>query len=384
MIQVLKPYYRTEEILDLIKECCDTGWTGIGGKTLEFENAWKSYSGAKTCHMLNSATSGLQLAVLQLKMKYGWIAEDEIITTPLTFVSTNHAILYNNLKPVFADIDETGCLDPDQILLKKTDKTKAVMFVGLGGNVGNLKKVKEICKKENLKLILDAAHMGGTKWKDSGKVVGCDEDGIDVVVFSGQAVKNLPTSDSGWICWNGDDAEFLDDQTRKLSWLGINKDTFSRTTTQGSYKWYYDVPYLGFKFHANAVDGCFGLVGLKYLDQDNSYRRRLCEIYESELANIDGLKIVNHNEECSSSRHLFQILIDKRDEVMMALGKYDIYCGVHYRDNTLYDMYNYADVNCPNSRIFSEKTISLPLHMSLTEKDVRFICDCLKKVLNKK
>ena len=68
----------------------------------------------------------------------------------------------------------------------------------------------------------------------------------------------------------------------------------------------------------------------------------------------------------------------------MALSKYDIYCGVHYRDNTLYDMYSSTDVNCPESQKFSNKTISLPLHLFLSEKDVLFICNSIKEVLRSK
>jgi dTDP-4-amino-4,6-dideoxygalactose transaminase len=385
MIQVLKPYYRTEEILELIRECCDSGWTGIGGKMLDFEEAWKEYSGAKTCHMLNSATSGLDLAVKQLKMKHGWKDGDKILTTPLTFVSSNHAILYNNLEPVFADVDAYGCLDFTHMKdkISKDPDIKAVMFVGLGGNIGHLELIKKELRGTDVKLILDAAHMAGTKWKKTNKQVGCDDPDISVTVFSGQAVKNLPTSDSGWICWNGDDAEEMDALTRKLSWLGIDKDTFSRSTAQGAYKWYYDVPHLGYKYHANAISGCFGLVGLKYLDKDNSYRRHLSSIYTERLLNED-LELVPIQGSCISSRHLFQILVENRDEVMMALSKYDIYCGVHYRTNTTYDIYDSGRGKCPYADEFSDKTISLPLHVHMTEKDVIYICDSLLEVLGGK
>ena len=81
----------------------------------------------------------------------------------MTFVSTNHAILYENLKPVFADVDQYLCLDPADVEKKITGKTRAVIFVGYGGRVGQLDKVLEICKQHGLHLILDAAHMSGTR-----------------------------------------------------------------------------------------------------------------------------------------------------------------------------------------------------------------------------
>ena len=110
-IQLFAPKFRVEECLAEIRECLEKGWTGIGFKTLEMEKAWKEYTGFPHAHFLNSNTSGLHLAFEIFKKKYGWLDGDEVITTPLTFVSVNHAILYANLKPIFADVDQYLCLD---------------------------------------------------------------------------------------------------------------------------------------------------------------------------------------------------------------------------------------------------------------------------------
>lgn len=130
-----------------MKECLDIGWTGLGFKTVEFEEAWKKYTGVSHAHFLNSATAGLHLAVKIFKEVGGWAEGDEVISTPITFVSTNHAILYEGLKVVFADIDQYGCLDPASIEERITNKTRAVIFVGLGGNAGQLTAVQELCKR---------------------------------------------------------------------------------------------------------------------------------------------------------------------------------------------------------------------------------------------
>ena len=152
-IQVLKPKFHVDECLDAVRECLEKGWTGMGFKTVEFEEAWKKYSGHKYAYFLNSNTGGLHLAVKILKMKNCWNDGDEIISTPITFVSTNHAIMYENMKPVFADVDEYLCLDPEDVERKITDRTRAVIFVGYGGRVGRLKEIIEICRKHNLKLM---------------------------------------------------------------------------------------------------------------------------------------------------------------------------------------------------------------------------------------
>ena len=260
-IQVLKPKFNIEECLAGVRECLEKGWTGMGFKTVEFEDAWKEYTGHKHAYYLNSNTVGLHLAVKILKMQNKWEDGDEIITTPITFVSTNHAILYENMHPVFADVDEYLCLDPADVEKKITDKTKAVIFVGYGGRVGQLDKILEICKKHNLKLILDAAHMSGTRV--DGICPGT-WDGVDVTVYSYQAVKNLPTGDSGMICC-ADEAN--DKLARQMAWLGINKDTYARSN-KGTYAWKYDVDYLGYKYNGNAIMAAIALVQLKYLDSD--------------------------------------------------------------------------------------------------------------------
>ena len=367
-IQLFVPTFRVEECLEEIRECLEKGWTGLGFKTVEIEEKWKEYTGLPNAHFLGSATVGLDLAVKILKMENNWKDNDEIITTPLTFVSTNHAILYNNMKPVFADIDEYLCLDPKSVEEKITPKTKAVMFVGLGGNSGSLDEVRKICKKNNLNLILDAAHMAGTRI--DGKHAGFD---TDVAVFSFQAVKNMPTADSGMICFK---EKKYDEIARKLAWLGINKDTYARSVSaKGAYKWKYDVEYTGFKDHGNSIMAAIGLVSLKYLDQDNAYRRQLALWYEEGFKGHKNIQTIPMAKNCESSRHLFQIKVENRDELLLALNEAEIYPGVHYVDNTEYKMYSYAKETCPNAHKTSSMILSLPMHMRLTKKDVDYIIE---------
>jgi len=379
-IQVFKPKYRTEEVLEEIRECLEIGWTGLGFKTERLEEEWKKYTNFSNAHFVASNTVGLQIALKVLKDVNKWKNGDEVITTPLTFVSSNHSILYNNLKPVFADVDDQLCLDPKSVESLITRKTKAVMFVGIGGNIGQYKAIKELCDKHGLKLILDAAHMAGTKVINSyhGSIFTTDHIGLDadVSIFSFQSVKNMPTADGGMICFKNKDYDVL---ARKLSWLGIDKDTFNRTNSKGSYKWDYDVIDLGFKAHGNSVMASMGLVALKYLDEDNSRRREICKIYDKGFENNPLVTPIQHNSECESSRHLYQIRVPNRNEVMEYLNANEIYPGVHYKDNTQYEMYSYAQGTCPNAHKASEEVISLPLHMFLTEEDAEKVIKTIIK-----
>lgn len=381
-IQLFKPKFREDEILEHIKECLDKGWTGLGYKTVEIENEWKKYTGLPNAHFVNSNTSGLHLAFKILKDANKWNDGDEIITTPLTFVSSNHSICYENLRPVFADVDKHLCLDPKSIEKKITKKTRAVLYVGIGGNMGQYRDILELCRAYGLKLILDAAHMAGTwttHFVEGGSSLEHAGHGADVSVFSFQAVKNLPTADSGMICFKNEDYDQL---ARKLSWLGITKDTYQRSNDKGNYKWEYDLIDVGYKYHGNSIMASMALVGLKYLEEDNLRRRELCDLYDKGFKDTPVNIVPISSETTIPSRHLYQIRIPNRNGVMEYLNNNGVYPGVHYIDNTNYKMYHYAKGSCPESHSASDELISLPLHLFLTDEDIQNVIKLVLKSLS--
>ncbi len=363
-IELFSPKYDILECLKQIQECLECGWTGLGYKTIQFEEAWKKYTGLENALFLNSATAGLCLAVDILKEKYNWREGDEIITTPLTFVATSHAILLAGLKPVFADIDDTLCIAPAEIDRKVTEKTTAVMYVGIGGNSGHYEDIVKQCEKHKLKLILDAAHMAGTRVNN--EIPGKE---AHAAIYSFQAVKNLPTSDSGMLCFRYKE---LHEIARKKSWLGSNKDTYSRRDCMGHYKWKYDVEYVGHKYNGNSIAAAIGIAQLKHLDEDNSYRRKIAEWYTEGVASYSNyIKLVKVPIGCQSSQHLFQIIVEERDALIENLKQKEIYLGVHYIDITRYRMYKYAKGTCPKASYISDHVVSLPMHLKLSYDDVQ-------------
>lgn len=374
-IELFRPQYEVEECLNEIRECLTVGWTGAGFKTIQFEEAWKAYTKLTHALFVNSATSGLHLAVKALKVRRKWSEGDEIISTPLTFVSTNHALLYEGMKVVFADIDDTLCLDPESVEKAITPRTKAVMYVGIGGNSGNYEQVAKLCAAHGLDLVLDAAHLAGTRL--NGAQIGA---GASAVVFSFQAVKNLPTADSGMVCFSDPDD---DTYARELSWLGINKDTYTRTHGSGSYKWMYDVESVGFKYHGNSIMAAIGLVQLRYLDRDNAYRRQLGTWYDNFLKNHDAVRTVPIAPGCETSRHLYPILVENRDETILALNSAGIAPGVHYRINTDYPMYSYAKGSCPRAEWTHRRLLSLPMHLGLGFDEIKYISESLDSIVSR-
>ncbi len=172
----------------------------------------------------------------------------------------------------------------------------------------------------------------------------------------------------------------LDAEARRWTWLGIDKDTYSRTYSDATYKWLYSVDEVGFKYHGNSVMAALGLVGLRHLETDNAHRRQLAQWYDESLADAVGVEPVPTAAGCVPSRHLYQVLVDDRDHVILELNGRGIYPGVHYRDNTVYPMYAGPGGRCPRARRASERILSLPLHLQLSRADVLRVSDALVEV----
>ncbi len=365
-IQMFRPVYDVEACLEGIRDCLEKGWTGKGYKTVEFENVWKEYTGLSNAHFLTTGTAALNLAMETLKEVNGWQDGDEVISTPLTFVATNNCILYAKLKPVFADVDETLCLDPASVEARITDKTRAIIFVGMGGNIGRYHEIVEICRKHDLKLILDAAHMAGTRYH--GEFPGKD---ADAVAFSFHVTKNLSTAEGGVLCFK--DAA-LDKIVRDKSFNGISKPIGTPDPDMGGY----DVRYLADSYNGNSIIAAIALAQIKHLDEENALRRKIAGMYDAAFVNNDKIKLVPIPEGCESARWLYQIVVEDRNGLMDHLKSKGIDCGVHYPVNTRYAMYADQRGMCPAAEHYSAHLLTLPLHILLSDKD---IAEVIKAVL---
>ncbi len=361
-IQMFRPVYDVEACIENIRDCLEKGWTGMGYKTVEFENLWKKYFGFENAHFLTTATACLNLAVETMKEEYGWNDGDEIISTPLTFVATNNCILFSKMKPVFADVDDSLCLDPGDVEGKITERTRAVIFVGMGGNAGQYEKVAEICQRHNLKLILDAAHMAGTKL--NGKTAGLD---ADAAIYSFHVTKNLSLAEGGMLCFK---EKVFDTITRNKAFNGIDKSHAPMACEKHS-KWEYDVKYLSDAYNGNSIIASIGIAQFPHLEKENEIRRKIAALYDEEFIKYpDLIGLVRHNKNCRSARWLYQIIVDNRDGLMKHMAKNDIECGIHYPANTLYWMYASERGKCPKAEYYSEHLLTLPLHIKLTDEEI--------------
>jgi len=366
MIPVFKPSFGEEE-LEALREPFRTGWIGLGPKTKEFEEKFAKYIGTKFAVALNSGTAALHLALRVIGVEGA-----EVITTPMTFISTNHAILYNNGIPVFVDIEpDTLNINPKEIKKQITSKTKAILVVHYGGHACDMDPILEMARERKIYVIEDAAHGCGGEYK--GQKLGSLG---DLGCFSFHAVKNMSTGEGGMI--TTDDPEFYG-RLLKLRWMGISKDTWSREEKDKKYSWYYNVEEVGFKYHMNDIPAAIGLVQLQKLEKMNQRRKEITEIYNKGLKGLSWLETPIIKPYAKPSYHNYVIKVQKRDQLNIYLQEKGISTGVHYIPNNHYEMYHQFRGETPIADSIWKKLLTLPLFPDLKDDEVEFIIKEIKE-----
>jgi perosamine synthetase len=362
MIPVFRPSCGDEEIA-LVTEVLRSGWWGLGPKTKAFEDAFAQYVHAKHAVALNSATAALELGFNVLGIK-----GREVITTSMTFVSTNHAIIHNGGTPVFADIQpDTLNIDPDDIERKLTSNTGAIVVVHYGGHPCELDRIRALAGSRGIPVLEDAAHACGASYR--GAPIGSIS---ELTSFSFHAVKNLATGDGGMLTSND---PTLDARLRKLRWLGINKDTWDRADDGQNYSWAYNVEEFGFKSHMNDITAAIRLAQLARLDRMNARRREIALTYSRAFAAVGWLGLPVEKPEVRSSWHNYVVKVDNRDRFMKYLNQRGISTGMHYIPNHLYDLYKPYRTALPVTERVWPTLVTLPLYPDLTEQEVGFIIE---------
>ena len=355
MIPVFRPSYDEREI-EALRETLASGWLGSGPKTKRFEEAFAGFVGTPHALAVSSATAALHLAFVACRVEGA-----EVITTPLTFVSTNHTILQAGATPVFADVEaDTLNIDPADVERKVTERTRAIAVVHYGGHSCDMDALLAIAEGHDLALIEDCAHACGGKYRERllGSLGrhGC---------FSFQAVKNLATGDGGMVVTS--DAEALA-RMRRLSWLGISRDTWARVGSKG-YSWEYGVDELGFKYQMNDIAATLGLVQLEKLPETNRRRRDLAERYSRLMSDFDWLELPVEKPYAHSSWHNYVVKVADpadRDPLIKFLAERGISTGMHYIPNHLYKLYEpFRGPALPVAESVWHRLITLPLFPDL-------------------
>ena len=368
-IPVLKPSITEEEIASVV-ETMRSGWIGLGPKTVEFEKKFAEKVGARFCVGLNSCTAALHLAMASLGLSPG----DEVIVTPMTFVSTVHAVVYAGATPVFADIQpDTLNIDPEDVAAKITPRTKAIIGVDMAGHPIDLDELEDLAEANGLTLVEDAAHACGAMYK--GRPVGSRP---HLTCFSFHAVKNLTCGEGGAITC---EHEWQDRWFREMRWLGISKDTWERTVGNLTYKWKYYVNQIGYKCHMNDLAAAIGLVQLKRLDELNQARRKIVDRYKKGLTGLEWLTLPTERPYVQSSWHLFQVRLPEeriRDRFITHLTNNGIAPGVHYIPAFVHPCYRQYKAVCPVAATVWRQLVTLPLYPDLHPADQEKIINTIR------
>jgi perosamine synthetase len=261
-------------------------------------------------------------------------------------------------------------IDPSDIERKITGKTKAIVVVHYGGHACDMDRIMAIAKKHGLKVIEDCAHGCGGEHK--GRKLGSIG---DIACFSFHAVKNLATGEGGMITLN--DGK-LAERLKRLRWLGISRDTFSRNLPNKGYSWYYNVEEVGYKYHMNDIPAVIGIVQLKKLDKTNGKRGKLYLNYNKQLSKIKEIEIPVIRSYASNAYHNYVIKARSRDALIEHLKENGISTGVHYIPNHLYDIYKDFRVSLPVAEKVWKKLVTLPLFPDLTAAEQAKVINSIK------
>ncbi len=355
----------TEDDIQSVLEVLKSPYLTCGPKVKEFEQAICEYTGAKYCVAVNSATSGLHIAMLAAGVGGG----DEVITSPMTFLASANCARYCGADVKFADIEkDTANIDPNEIKKHISNKTKAIVPVHFAGQSCDMEKISEIAKENNLFVIEDAAHAIGSDYKDV-KVGSCKYS--DMTVFSFHPVKTITTAEGGAVTTNSKE---LYNKLCAFRSHGMYKDGDMAND------WHYEMRELGYNYRMTDVQAALGVSQMKRLEEFKKRRREIVDYYNKNL----GLSHLIEKDFSNACFHLYPVLVENREKFYFAVRKKGLNLQVHYipvHTQPYYKAQSYKWGDFPNAEEYYKHCISLPLYPELTDEDLKEIVQRIKELL---
>lgn len=365
-----KPVYVTNPLLpdinDFISEIetiYNSRWlTNMGEKHNNFEVELQHIVKVKNVSVFNNGTIALLVALKALDFP----PNSEIITTPFTFAATAHCIAWNNLKPVFCDIEpQTMCIDANKIEALINSNTSAILGVHVYGFPCNVKKINEIAKKYNLKVIYDAAHAFSVEIDN----VGIGNFG-DISMFSFHATKLFNSIEGGCLTYTDDG---LNRRIYNLRNFGIQNEEL--------------VEDIGINGKMNEFQAAFGLLNLKLFEKEKEARLKIRDFYLEKISKIKGIRIPQPPNNTTPSLQYFPIIVEdsyklSRNELYDEFKKLNIYTRKYFypicSDYICYkNLPSSSENNLPVANDLKNKVLCLPFYGSLDDKTIRMITEII-------
>ncbi len=363
-----------EETIAGVADVLRSGWITSGPQVKAFEAALSTYFGGRLVRAFNSGTGTLEVALALCNIG----PNDEVITTPLSWVATGNVILRAGAKPVFVDIDPlTRNIDLDRIEAAITPRTRAIIPVDLAGLPVDRERLYAIANAHKLRVIEDAAQSMGASWK--GQRIGSFG---DLVSISFHANKNMTTGEGGCLVLNNEQEAALAERHRLQ---GVVRDADGGM----------DVEFVGGKYNLTDIAARIGLGQLKQIDAFNVRRRELARRYFEHFAalKIDGIGLPVADFE-QSNWHMFQITLPfdnlqlrlgvSRGDFIRAMHAKDIGIGVHYPAIHLFSAYRrlgFKDGDFPTAERFGRETVTLPLFPAMQDGDISRVCNAIREII---
>lgn len=355
--------FKTNQIKGLgekIEKVFSEGILTEGKYSDDFEKKFSEFIGNDKCVLLNSATSALTLAYRLIGIKKG----DEVIVSPMTCMATNEPLELLGAKLKFVDIDhKTGNVDINNLEKIINNKTKAISLIHWGGQPFDIKNVRKIAKKFNIKVIEDAAHALGAKYEN--KLIGNHG---NYTVFSFQAIKHLTSVDGGvLVCPSKSEV----DRAKKLRWFGLSRKF------KGS-KWKQDIKESGYKFHMNNVLATIGIENLKNLKSKINKHVFNGKFYDKNINNTKITLLDRHNT--LNTFWIYSILVDSKYKFKKYMEKNRIDCDEVFIRNDKYTVFKkFRSQKLKGTDIFEKHMVNIPVGWWLNKKDISYIVDVVNK-----
>ena len=376
-IPFFTPSFSEEEEKALMR-VLRSGWLTTGKETLEFEKEFASFTGSKNALAVNSASSGLMLAMDACGIKSG----TKILTSPYTFISTATSALHLGGDVVYADIEKDSySIDPEKIetILKKDKSVKAIVPIHIAGNVCNMKAINDLAKKYSVAVIEDAAHAFPSKTEEgyAGTLGTCG-------VFSFYATKTITTGEGGMICTND---EKIAERVKLMRSHGINRTIWDRyTDTKAS--WKYDVTAEGWKCNLPDILSAIGRVQLKKAKTFFEQRKKIAQKYNAAFAGNDSFILPPDGE--GNAWHLYILRLNLealkigRDEFGQALQEKGLGISMHFiphfEMSYIKERYGLNSSDFPESNKKYLQSLSLPFYPSMSEDDSDYVIETVIKL----
>lgn len=367
----------TEKEENAVRKVLKTPHLSLGPKLYEFEEKIAEYVGVKYAVAVNSGTSALHLIIRALGIKEG----DEIITTPFSFIASANCILFERATPVFVDIEpDTLNIDPEKIksiVDSQRSTVKAILAVDVFGLPCNWDELETLAKRYDLKLIEDSAEALGSRYLTKNGWKKCGSFG-NAGVFAFYPNKQITTGEGGTVLTNNQEVA---DLCRSMANQG-------REVKNG--KWLEHVR-LGYNYRISDINCAIGIAQLERIDEILEKRRKVAETYNRLFKEVKGVKILYEDPGFKRSWFVYVIQLEEkyeredRNRILKKLKEKGIECSNYFTPIHLQPFYRrkfgYKEGDFPVTESVSARTIALPFYNNLSEEEVEYIVNNLKKLI---